>query len=99
MAENDNTKDCCDMDVEPPRLYDFPKPTPETLTREYLEKLIVELEQQGAGDPEVAHWLEKEVMICFTVNVVAKKYTVEEASVIGQLILDITKIPFARWFA
>lgn len=80
-------------------LYDFPHATPKTLTKEYLEKLTEELKEQGHYDPEVAHSLEKRVMECFIVNVVAKKYTPEEASEIGQLILDIRKIPFSRWFA
>ena len=80
-------------------LWNFPYPTPDTLTKEYLEKLIVELKRQGAYDPEVAHSLEKKTMECFIVNVVAKKYTTEEASEIGQLILGIWKIPFSRWFA
>ena len=81
------------------KLYNFPYATPETLTKEYLEDLIVELENLGAPDPEVAHRLEKTVMECFIANIVAKKYTVEEAVLIGKLILDITKIPFPRWFA
>lgn len=80
-------------------LYNFPFPTPETLTKEYLEKLIVELKRQGSHDDEVAHRLEKAAMDCFIINVVAKKYTPEEASELGQLILDIKKIPFSRWFA
>lgn len=80
-------------------LYDFPEATPDTLTKEYLEKLIVELEAYGASDPEVAHRLEKSAMECFIYNVVQKKYTVEDAAVIGQLILDIGKIRFSRWFA
>lgn len=83
--------------VEP--LYNFPQPTPDTLTKEYVENLIVELERQGSYDPEVAHRLEKSVMECFIVNVVGKKYTPEEASKLGQLILDIKKISFSRWFA
>ena len=97
-AEGSND-DSCNMQEDHMQLYDFPFPTPETLTKEYLEKLIAELKYQGHCDDEVAHQLEKAVMECFISNVVAKKYTVDEASVIGQMILDIGKIPFYRWFA
>jgi hypothetical protein len=93
------TQSSYNMEEERAHLYDFPHATPDTLTKEYLEKLIAELEYQGSCDPEVAHSLEKTAMECFITNVVAKKYTVEEASIIGKLILDIQKIPFSRWFA
>ena len=86
------------QEIEEP-LYDFPRPTSDTLTKEYLEKLIAVLKEQGDSDPEVAHSLEKAAMNCFITNVVAKKYTPEEASEIGQLILDIHMIPFPRWYA
>jgi hypothetical protein len=93
---NQNDMDC--QEIEEP-LYNFPRPTSDTLTKEYLKKLIEELNEKGESDPEVAHYLEKAAMICFIINVVAKKYSPEEASELGQLILDIQKIPFSRWFA
>jgi len=99
MASHEGSQNDMDWQEIDEPLYNFPRPTPETLTKEYLEKLIVEFKRQGSHDDEVAHRLENVSMDCFIINVVAKKYTLEEASVIGQLILDIQKIPFSRWFA
>jgi hypothetical protein len=81
------------------QLHDIPLATPETLTIEYLEKLIVELEDQGNSDPECAHMLESAAMISFIENVASNKYTTEEARVIAELLLQIRDMPFPRWFA
>ena len=87
------------MQEERVLLYEFPRPTPETLTKEYLEKLIVELKLQGNDDPEIAHRLERRATECFLVNIIESKYSVEEELVITQLLLDIGKSPFPRWFS
>jgi hypothetical protein len=99
MASHEGSQNDMDWQEIAEPLYNFPRPTSDTLTKEYLEKLIVVLMEQGESDPEVAHSLERAAMECFITNVIAKKYTLEEASNIGQLIKDIEKIPFPRWFA
>ncbi len=80
-------------------LQDFPLATPDTLTKEYLEELFVELDYNGNSDPECAHILESTAMHCFIENVVANKYTLEEARAMGVLLLRIIDLPFPRWFA
>jgi hypothetical protein len=75
------------------------QPTPETLTLEYVEWMYRQLEGWGKEDPERAHSLEKGIMHCFIVNVVAKKYSEDQASAIGEVIVKINKLSFPRWFS
>ena len=75
------------------------QPTPDTLTLEYVEWMCRELNSWGEEDPERAHSLEKQIMQCFIVNIVAKKYTEDQASEIGKVIVKINNLPFPRWFA
>jgi hypothetical protein len=75
----------------------FPKATPETLTKEYLEKLIEEIKERADYDTSHASSLEKEAQACFNRNLSAKKYSVDDVAIIAELFVQLSEIKFCRY--
>jgi len=80
-----------------PHIWDFQ--IPKILTTKSLEELSRVLMWAGEGDPEAAHGMEKEAMNNFIAGVAEGAFTPEEAKELAGKLMEISGIPFSRWFA